>query len=192
LGQPHDGMNPAGSPSSSSPRWIRRRTPVTPHQPLGGTEAAAAQDGHLSPLPFLVSLAGRLRLSHRERPKPPPARHLPDQPFRLQFPEQCSRGLRRDPEFCRERIRCQRWIAQQSLDRARQPRSFVGPGGERPALLCRGVEPVEFAQTHPRALGHEMKEGERQVMGTPQSTRRSAASLRRVGSAARSPKPTAG
>ena len=63
----------------------------------------------------------RLHLSHRERPKPPPARHLPDQPSPLQFPEQCSRGLRRDPEFCRERGRRQRWIAQQSLDRTRQP-----------------------------------------------------------------------
>ena len=103
----------------------------------------------------------RPRLSHGERPKPPPARRLSDQPSRLQFPEQCSRGLRRDPEFCRERVRRQRWIAQQSLDRARQPRSFIGPGGELPALLCRSVEPVEFAQTHPRALGHEMEEGER-------------------------------
>ena len=109
----------------------------------------------------MIDVHSRPRLSHRERPKPPPARHLPDQPSRLQFPEQCSRGLRRDPEFCRERVRRQRWIAQQSLDRARQPRSFIGPGGELPALLCRSVEPVEFAQTHPRALGHEMEEGER-------------------------------
>ena len=76
-------------------------------------------------------------------------------------------------EFCRERLRRQRWgwrsrvsIAPGSRDR------FIGD--ERPALLCHGVEPGELAQTHPRALGHEMEEGERPVMGTPRPTRRSA------------------
>ena len=39
-----------------------------------------------------------------ERPKPCPPRHLPDKPLRLQFPEHCGRGLRRDPEFCLERF----------------------------------------------------------------------------------------
>ena len=34
-------------------------------------------------------------------------------------------------------------------------------GHEPPALLGGGFQPVEFAQTHPRALGHEVQEGER-------------------------------
>ena len=99
--------------------------------------------------------------SDGERTKTPPARHLPHHPLRLQLTQQRRPGLRRDPEFSGERLRRRHRGAQQRLDRIRQPRPLVDRGGKPPALLRDRRQPVALAQGRPRALGHQVQEGER-------------------------------
>ena len=92
-----------------------------------------------------------------------------------------------------ERLRRQHGRAQQRVDRIGQPRAFVAAGNEPPALLGGRLEPVELAQSRPRALGHQVEEGERpgdRPVAADEDDRR----RRCAGSAgaSRSPKPTAG
>ena len=71
--------------------------------------------------------------SHRECPKTPPPRHLPYHPLRLQRPQQRRRGLRRDPELCRQRFRRQ-YPARAAAPPAR--RASASGGRHRRARPC--------------------------------------------------------
>ena len=81
--------------------------------------------------------------------------HLPDQTPRLQFRQQCGRGLLRDPEFRHERVWRQRRVAQQTLDRIRQPRALIRLGGSghwrAPRTFLGGTPCSEVACLRPEA-----------------------------------------
>jgi hypothetical protein len=111
--------------------------------------------------PNLGKLANQvwLILSDGERPETPPSRHL------LTLP--CSSRNNAVPvcgaTLSRAGVPWGSAPAPAAAHRARvgQPRAFVAPGHDPPALLGSRLQPVEFAQTHPRAFGHEVQAGQR-------------------------------
>jgi len=79
-------------------------------------------------------------------PEPPPPRHLPHYALGLHLAQQHGRGLRRDAELCRQRLRGEHWRAQQGIERVGRAGAAASTGEQRrhghPAPLAPGRRTV--------------------------------------------------